>query len=588
MKPRRPRRLGPRREVLILPPVALLLLVVVSLFTLASYRGALEALMDQRRQEARQLAAAAVRVLDPATPVSSAQLRGLVPQASSVAFLDAQGWPLVVVGDVPMGNLLTVEEGSAAAVVPLPVASGSATPERYLRVEVDPGVLESRLDSLPVLTVMVIGVNVAVVLLILLFLRHVLAPYETLLQGVRRIQPTVDGDEAAGDDVEGLLATFERAMAELGRSRERSVEDDIAVLERTLTANLESGLLLLDREGRILALNPVGANLLKMEPPAAGTPLDEALAAHPGLLELLRGAVEQGRAIPRREARLERGGEWRTVGLTAHLLRRDDGGVRGFLVLFADLTEIQRQADQERLEESLAQLGELAGGVAHELRNSLATLRGYLTLIDREPEEETIADYLGEIRRETDHLQRVVEDFLAFARPGSVRPQTLDLETVVRRAAADPMLAATTIELTVAPDLPSLMGDPQLLERAVRNLLHNAAKAQAEIAVEGPVEVSLQCGGTGVRLVVADRGPGVSPDLEERLFQPFATGFREGVGLGLALTYRIIALHRGRLELKPRPGGGTRAEVELGDDTSVTKGNKPSGAASESVPQAAT
>jgi signal transduction histidine kinase len=377
-----------------------------------------------------------------------------------------------------------------------------------------------------------------------------------------------------GEDVEDLLATFERAVAALGRSQERTAEDDIAVLERTLTATLESGLLLLDREGCILSLNTVGAALLGITAPRAGTPLAEALPEPGELGQILQEAVQHGRTIPRREVSWERAGDRRTLGLTAHLLRRDDGGVRGFLILFADLTEIQRQADQERLAESLEQLGELAAGMAHELRNSLATLRGYLTLIEREPEEETITDYLGEIRHETDHLQRVLEDFLAFARPGSVRPQPLALETVVRRAAADPMLTGTRLDLIVEPDLPTLVGDPQLLERAVRNLLHNAAKAQAETAAEGAVEVRLEAHGDGVCLTIADRGPGVSPELEGRLFQPFATSFREGVGLGLALTYRIIALHRGHLELLPREGGGTQARVELADDTMVTNSNK--------------
>ncbi len=569
--------------MLILPPVALLLLVVLSLFTLAAYRGALEMLAEQRHEEAARLAGATVRGLDPGIPITSAQLRSLAPQAESVALLDAQGWPLVVVGDVPMGNLLTPDPLAPAAVVPWSPGEGSApegaAPQRYLRVALNAGVLRARLDSMPALTVTVVGVNVAVVLLMLLFLRHMLTPYETLLQGVRRMRPAVGAavgegaGEEGGDDVEDLLATFERAVAALGRSQERTAEDDIAVLERTLTANLESGLLLLDREGAILALNTVGAALLGIATPIAGTPLAEVLPEPGELGAILQQAVQEGRAIPRREVPWERAGERRTLGLTAHLLRRDDGGVRGFLVLFADLTEIQRQADQERLAESLEQLGELAAGMAHELRNSLATLRGYLTLIEREPEEEAITDYLGEIRHETDHLQRVLEDFLAFARPGSVRPQPLVLETVVRRAAADPMLTGTRLDLIVEPDLPTLVGDPQLLERAVRNLLHNAAKAQAEGAAEGAVEVRLEAHGDGVCLTIADRGPGVSPELEGRLFQPFATGFREGVGLGLALTYRIIALHRGHLELQPREGGGTQARVELADDTMVTNSN---------------
>jgi signal transduction histidine kinase len=247
--------------------------------------------------------------------------------------------------------------------------------------------------------------------------------------------------------------------------------------------------------------------------------------------------------------------------------------VRGWLVLFADLTEVQRRAGESRLAESLASLGEMAGGVAHELRNSLATLRGYLTLIERRPDEESIADYLAEIRREADHLERVLQDFLAFARPGTARLEEVDLADLARRAAADPSLAG--VEVRVRPAVEArLRGDAQLLERALRNLVHNAAQAQAEAGAEGPVEIGIDRLDDGVELAVEDRGPGVSEEVRERLFHPFATGRRGGVGLGLALAHRIVTLHGGRIRLEDRPGGGTRALLFFPADTIVTSGNQ--------------
>jgi signal transduction histidine kinase len=123
---------------------------------------------------------------------------------------------------------------------------------------------------------------------------------------------------------------------------------------------------------------------------------------------------------------------------------------------------------------------------------------------------------------------------------------------------------------------PPLSGDPQLLERAFRNLLHNAAQASRESAAGPVVEVSAAAGDGELEVTVADRGPGIPPEVRERLFQPFASGRPGGVGLGLALARRIVVLHGGRLELADREGGGTIARVSLpagSVGTNVTEGN---------------
>jgi signal transduction histidine kinase len=275
---------------------------------------------------------------------------------------------------------------------------------------------------------------------------------------------------------------------------------------------------------------------------------------------------------------------------------------RGYLVLFVDLTEARRRSEQAHLAESLRQIGELAAGVAHELRNSLATLKGYLTLVERAGHGGgAVAEYVAEIRREADHLQRVLEDFLSFARPGTARLEEVDLYQVLARAAADPVLAGVPVRL--APRPPGalrLSGDPQLLERAFRNLLHNAAEATRAAAPGGvlaepdrspepgsvpgsrppagashepAVEVAAAAGPEGLEVTVADRGAGVPEALRERLFQPFASGRPGGAGLGLALARRILVLHGGGLALEDRPGGGTVARVTLPAGEIVTEGN---------------
>lgn len=542
---RQGRRLGLRREILILLPVALLLLAVLSSFTLFSYRNALSLLSAERRQEAERLARnVAEGIASSGSVPGTGELRRLAPTAAGISLLDSEGRLLASAGDLPESDLLA---GFA------PLAGG-----RTVRVDLPAGTLLAQLRTLRVLSAVVLSIDGALVLLVILFTRHLLAPWDTLLQRAKQM-----GEPGAEEgEIEFLLDTFERAVAELSRA-ERSPEDDIAAVERTLLASLESGLLLLDREGAVLAVNAVGAGLLGMTaPPAPGTPLSSALAGLPDLAALLAGAVRQGGGLQRQECTLRVGETERTLGLTVHPLRRNDGAIRGYLVLFADLTEPRKRAEEARLSESLARLGELAGGVAHELRNSLATLRGYLTLIERQPGEGSVADYLGEIRTEADHLQRVLEDFLAFARPGTARFQEIDLVPLLQRAAADPALDGFAVRLHAPEPGPPgrhLQGDPQLLDRALRNLLHNAVEAEREAGRSGPVDVRVEERPDGIEIAIEDRGPGIRPEIRERLFHPFVTGRPGGVGLGLALAQRIVVLHGGRIALEDREGGGARA-----------------------------
>jgi signal transduction histidine kinase len=617
-----------RRELVILLPAALLLLVVVSTFTLFSYRGALAQLAEERQEETVRLARGiADRLVAAGGALPTAeQLNSLAPPGvRGVALFDAGGRQLAANGElppVPLGAGLSALQprpfalgpdadlpdavaGFAPLVVPAPAAppsppSPSVPPTTrpallFVRVDLPAATLGAQLRAVRLLSWWVLPVNSALVVLVLLFLSRLMRPFETLLARARELEATTSGDASADED-ELLLRTLERAIETLGERRRdaadaggdaaasaepRHTDDDLAALERTLAASLESGLLLLGRDGRVLSLNVLGAALLGATPrPGGAAPptLAELLAPHPELLALLTAAIAAGQPIKRQEIALHAAGgpaEPRLLGLSLHPLRRDDGVTRGFLVLFADLTEARRRAEEMRFADRLSTLGEMAAGVAHELRNSLATLRGYLTLIERRPDEDAITDFLAEIRHESDHLQRVLEDFLAFARPGTARLEVFSMLALARRAAADPALAGIAVDIVVEGKAgeTALRGDPQLIERALRNLLHNAVQAEREAGGGGPVEVTLEALPAGVEVTIADRGRGVPADLRQRLFHPFATGRAGGVGLGLALVHRIVTLHGGRIRLDDRAGGGTLAHLSFPGGIIATEGS---------------
>lgn len=578
MKRRRWPRLGLRREVLILLPVTLLLLVLVSTFTLFAYRSAIQLLLEDRQREALALARGLIAELRTDPWPTLGELRRLAPTADSLVVIDPGGRTVLGIGEPPVGRVAVAAppDGPAGPTLVGPDAGVGESVivlapfdhrgERHVvRLELPAQQLARQQRTVRRLTWVVLPTNLALLLLVLLYLPHFLRPYDTLIQQVQRVAEEAEGQ----DEVSLLVSTVDRALEALTRASEERREDDIAALQRALGASLESGLLLLDGDGRVLTLNPVGAELLEVDPTDRPIPVADKLQAHPGLLAMLTQAVAASTGLPRQEIRIQTSAGQRTLGFTVHALRRDDGTVRGHLALFVDLTESQREAEARQLASSLERLGELAAGVAHELRNSLATLRGYLTLIERHPQD-SAADYLQEIRRESDHLQRVVEDFLAFAQPESTRIETVDLLEIVARAAADPALEGFRVEVEAERAVPTrLPGDPQLLERAVRNLLHNAARAESDAGRAGPLRVRLRRAPEAVELLIDDRGAGVPEAIRGRLFQPFVTSRADGVGLGLALTHRILTLHRGRLRLEDRRGGGTRAAVRFPADVFV-------------------
>lgn len=590
---RRPQKLGARREILILLPVTLLLLVLISTFTLFSLRSALHRWQEERRNEVAAIAERLVRRLGEmgrSNPTEADLARLAEPvraMGGGLSVFDASGATIAGAGpgaafrepmppehpapspDEPVKTWGPLDAGGDRVIARARLLGG----ERSLVVELPAAALASQLRAVRWLTWVVLPVNASLLLLALFSLQQLFGPWERLLARAEQTGAARSADE---DEIDFLLAAFERALgAAPGAASPAGGEDDLAALERTLAPSLQSGLLLLDRAGGVLALNDLGASLLGLpsfRPGTQGPPVRELLAAIPEVLALVVSAVETGTGVQREEVSLEipappagpgTAARRTTLGLSVHPLQRTDGGVRGHLVLFTDLTEVRLRREQARVAEGLSQLGEMAAGVAHELRNGLATLRGYLTLIDRKPDGGSVGDHLTEMRRETAHLERVANDFLEFARPGSARLEPVALDGFLARAANDPALGGMPVRIEGEPGL-TASGDEQLLSRAVRNLFLNAAEAERRAGQEGPLAVTVYRTPEGpVAITIADRGPGLAPEVRERLYQPFVTGRPGGVGLGLALAYRIASLHGGTLDLADREEGGTVATLVL-------------------------
>jgi signal transduction histidine kinase len=383
--------------------------------------------------------------------------------------------------------------------------------------------------------------------------------------------------EGGGEGV-FVASAIQEALTKL-RSQERALQERAEASERiseTIVSGLTSGLLVVDTAQRLRIVNPAGRRLLGLGDVQPDMEYPVALASVPPLSRVVDEGLRTGSAITRRLVtvavpRLDAEGHASSVerhlGVTVSPLAGPGGDTQGVICLFTDLTKVVVLEEQVRLKESLARLGELTAGLAHEFRNGLATIHGYARLLDEAPLPSAQAGYVAALREETESLNGIVTNFLNFARPVSLVPSPVDLAQVVTSVRGEFVREIEKLggELTATGRFGRVDGDDVLLRQALSNLCRNAMEACQEagvaphVRIEGVVDAS-----TSMQLLtVTDNGPGIDPSRIDRVFQPFFTTKGAGTGLGLALVMKIVVTHNGRVTVANRQGGGAVFAVQL-------------------------
>ena len=367
-----------------------------------------------------------------------------------------------------------------------------------------------------------------------------------------------------------MMAALQEAIEKL-KAQEREMAARAEASERLsdeIISSLTSGLLVVGLDGAVRTLNPAGQRLLRVQGSAVSGSYRELLAGAPPLASAIDECLASGRAIVRRAVEIPGpGGSALHFGVTVSPLFDSRHELHGASCLFSDLTDVVNLEEQLRLKDSLARLGELTAGLAHEFRNGLATIHGYGRLIDPSNVPAAYRPYVEGIRQETGSLGEVVNNFLNFARPTELTLEPVDLGAVAARAAGDMRGDATAHggEITVRGEFATVDGDEVLLRQAVGNLLRNASEACASasiaprIVIEGGVDHAQGI----VSLTVRDNGPGIDPAAAERIFRPFFSTKGRGTGLGLALVQKIAVTHNGRVTASTLPGGGASFQITL-------------------------
>ena len=386
------------------------------------------------------------------------------------------------------------------------------------------------------------------------------------------------GDTSRPDLLSAFFAMVGVLSGILGRRMQRTrehLERTARELSRVIVNNdlilrhLTSGVFTIDRTGMAAYLNPTAEEVLGVQlEEVRGRWIQDSL---PERLKALRDAMlvslEQRQSRARAEITVRNaGGSTLPLGISTSLLMHD-GSVTGVVAVFQDLTAVREMERQVRRHETLAELGALAAGIAHELRNGLTPISGSVECLQRELKlEGENAVLLDLISTEAARLNRFVTDLLAYARERDlvIEPVALDerLAELCDVVARDPRCRpGTTVRHQPGCAGTMLQGDHEQLRQVWLNLAANALEAMGE----GGTLVIRSREGEDNRVVVEfiDNGPGIAADDLPRVGQPFFTTKRGGTGLGLAIAQRIVERHHGTLVFESATGRGTTARVTL-------------------------
>ena len=399
---------------------------------------------------------------------------------------------------------------------------------------------------------------------------------ETISTGAPRVENASAFMQASMQGVIRQLREQEKELERLHKI-ERERAEHTERLSEEVTRNMPAGLVVVNATGIISSANPAAEQVLG----ARGLPFrrySEVLGENSELTRLIAECLANGSIFRREQVKHEgAGGEASLLGVTISPIRRGTEKVSGAICLITDLTELAALQQQIQLKESLAAVGELSAGIAHEFKNALATISGYAQMISAEatPASE-VAESAERILEQTRNITHVVTEFLKYARPLEISSEPVALEPLVERVVADLAEAMPQVKMRFEGPLGSVPGDEGLLRQALLNLARNAAEAASGAGTGGKVLirgefVKHEDLGTQ-RVTIFDNGPGIAAANLGKLFRPFFTTKAKGTGLGLAVVQKIIVQHGGRMEARNRPEGGAAFIVTLPACRSVAEG----------------
>lgn len=348
---------------------------------------------------------------------------------------------------------------------------------------------------------------------------------------------------------------------------------------RHIVSSMRNGVIAIRRDGSLALMNDEAYRIFSLTraDQDSGRSFTEVLRGRPDIIRALASAFELSHLPNRVELRLK--DVDRVIGYTLSQVKDDTGRPIGAVMFFKDLTRVEQLEERERLRDRLASLGEMAAGIAHELKNPLAGIEVMAGLLRRQvPASKDAQSLLADIISEAKLANAIVVEMIEFVRPIRLQVERTDVAEVLHQAItlAESKAARgeVVVDLQIAEQLPMLEVDQHQLCQVFINLVANAFDAldgKGRIAIaatlgsidEEPAFAQAQASTPTVVIEVSDNGPGVPADLTDRIFNPFFTTKPQGTGLGLAIVRKIVDAHDGQIDLDSSPETGTRFRVTL-------------------------
>jgi signal transduction histidine kinase len=349
---------------------------------------------------------------------------------------------------------------------------------------------------------------------------------------------------------------------------------------RQLVLGMRNGVLAITRDGRLAVMNEVAYRILDIAPQETdlGREYPAVLAGQPDIVRILSAAFDLAHLPNRAELKLKPSGK--VIGYTLSHILDEKGQPEGAAVFFKDLTLVEQMEERERLRDRLAALGEMAAAIAHEVKNPLAGIEVMAGLLRRRiPDVPDAQSLLNDIINEAKIANAIVLEVLEFVRPIRLQVERTSIAQVlhdaVTMAERKVSRGGVNVTMNIQEQLPLIQADHHQLCQLFSNLLINGLEAlggAGTIAITAGQGVEYQepIAMPGVRdpaatlvVDVVDDGPGVPPEIAERVFNPFFTTKPQGSGLGLAIVRKIVDAHDGHIDLATAPGQGTRFRVTL-------------------------
>jgi PAS domain S-box-containing protein len=362
-------------------------------------------------------------------------------------------------------------------------------------------------------------------------------------------------------EVTKQLKEKERELERL-KSQAELRADNVESYNENILHCVTSGVMSFDRNCCLTTVNRAAEEMLGLKPEQRGAGCRE-LFGDNEITRAVHETIEKKIPSARMEAMLERSRGRIWLGFNTAVLTDRQGGALGVILSFSDLTEVKRLQEQMELRERLTALGEMSAGIAHELRNPMAVISGYLSLLAKKTDAKSQA-IIRDITSEINGMNRIIADLLTFARPASLNRVNVNIKDMIEGSVAHVLQATDAgarVKTLVAVDDLVLSVDEGLMRQAFVNLFQNAVEAMPE---GGTLSIETRAlDGRSLTLSVTDTGAGIPRDAIKKIFLPFFTTKDRGVGMGLALVHKIVLSHGGRVEVSSREGEGTTFTIIL-------------------------